>query len=116
MKSSADVDEYIAKFSHEQQKVLKRMRSTIAAVVPDAEEKLGYGIPTFKLNGKNLVHFAAFRDHYSLFPGGQAVAELADELTDFKTSKGTIQFPADRPVPLELVTRVVEHCVAQRSK
>jgi uncharacterized protein YdhG (YjbR/CyaY superfamily) len=113
MKNYGTVDEYIANFSGETQKRLKIIRKTIKDILPpEATEKISYGIPTFYLNG-NLVHFAGFKDHISLFPGSGPVASLAQELSAYKTSKGTIQLPLDKQLPLELITKVMKACVAR---
>ena len=82
------------------------MRSLIRDEAPSATEKIGYGIPTYVLK-KNLVHFGAAKHHVGFYPGPSAVEHFADELTDFHTSKGTIQFPLDAPLPEDLIRRIV---------
>jgi uncharacterized protein YdhG (YjbR/CyaY superfamily) len=103
---SATIDEYIASFPPDVQEKLREMRAVIHRTVPDAEEAIRYGIPTFRLDGHNLVHFAAFRDHLSFFPTSSGVAKFRKELSAYTLSKGTIQFPLDKPVPYSLVERI----------
>jgi uncharacterized protein YdhG (YjbR/CyaY superfamily) len=74
--------------------------------VPDTEEAIRYGIPTFRLEGKNLVHFAAFRDHLSFFPTASGVEKFRKELSSYQLSRGTIQIPLDVPVPFDLIERI----------
>jgi len=93
--------------------MLKKMRAAIRSAVPDeATETISYQIPAFKHNGV-LVWYAAFANHCSLFPGGSVLEAFKDELADFKTSKGTIQFPIDKPLPIALIKRIVKARVAQ---
>ncbi|HMA06097.1 MAG TPA: DUF1801 domain-containing protein [Methanomicrobiales archaeon] len=100
------IDEYIAQFPREIQERLQKLRKTIREEAPDAEETISYRIPTFRLNG-NLVHFAAFKDHVSFFPTSSGVGAFRQELSGYKISKGTIQFPLDEPMPLDLVRKIV---------
>ena len=96
------------------QKILEKIRQTIASVAPNATEKISYGIPTFYLNG-NLVHFGAYPKHIGFYPGAQPVSDFADRIKHYNTSKGTIQFQLDEPIPYDLITEITESCVA-RSK
>jgi uncharacterized protein YdhG (YjbR/CyaY superfamily) len=82
------------------------LRAVIRRTAPDAEETIRYGIPTFRYEGHNLVHFAAFRDHLSFFPTSSGVAKFRKQLSSYKLSKGTIQFPLNGPVPYDLVERI----------
>ena len=102
----ATIDEYIASFSPDVQEKLQGIRATIRKIVPDAEEAIRYGIPTFRLDGSNLVHFAAFKDHISFFPTASGVEKFLEELSSYKLSKGTIQIPLDVPVPYDLMKRI----------
>lgn len=113
-KAASDFENYFKDFPPEVQQRLQTLRSTIQSLVPEASEAISYAIPTFKLQGKNLVHFAAFKKHIGFFPGAKAIEVFAPELSDYKTSKGTLQLPLDRPLPLDLVKRIVEFCLAQR--
>jgi uncharacterized protein YdhG (YjbR/CyaY superfamily) len=99
------IDEYIMGFPPDIQQKLQEIRAVIRETAPEATEKISYQMPTFYLKG-NLVHFAAFNDHLSLFPAPSGVEKFMAELGDYKTSKGTIQFPIDQPVPLDLVKRI----------
>ena len=102
----ATIDEYIASFPPDVQQKLREMRAVIHKAAPDAEEAIRYGIPTFRLDGSNLVHFAAFRDHLSFFPTASGVEKFRKELSSYALSKGTIRFPPDKPVPYDLVERI----------
>lgn len=107
-----DIDAYIAQFSPEIQVLLVQMRETISQAAPDASEAIGYGIPTFKLEG-NLVHFAGFKKHIGFYPGASGIAHFQDMLAGYVVSKGTVQFPLDKPLPLELVRSIVLFRVAE---
>jgi uncharacterized protein YdhG (YjbR/CyaY superfamily) len=109
MKRSAprSIDEYIAGFPADVQQKLKRIRSTIRKAAPRAEETISYQIPTFVLNG-HLIFFAGFKDHISVYPAPRGSADFQEELAAYKGGKGTVQFPLDRPVPLDLIRRIVE--------
>ena len=108
------IDEYIAGSSETVRNFLKELRQVIKESAPGAEETISYGIPTFKLKGSSLVHFAAFKDHISFFPGGpSAIEALEKELSPFKLSKGTVQFPLDKPIPVDLVKRMVKFRVKE---
>jgi len=103
----ATIDDYIALYPPEIQQILAAIRATIREVVPEAGEKIGYGIPTFTLNG-NLVHFGAFKDHISFFPAPSGIEQFRTELAGYKLSKGTIQFPLDQPIPYDLIRRITQ--------
>lgn len=107
-----NVDEYIADFPKKIQNVLKQIRKTIRTAAPEAEEKISYAMPTFFLKG-NLVHFAAFRNHigfYSVPSGNQAFRE---ELSVYKGAKGSVQFPLDQSMPLDLISKIVKFRVKE---
>lgn len=101
------IDEYIAGFSGETRDILEQIRTVIRAAAPDAEEKISYQMPTFYLNG-NLVHFAALKKHIGLYPTPAGVTEFYDELLPYVKAKGSIQFPLDKPIPYDLIGRIVE--------
>ena len=103
-----NIDEYIAGFPAEVQKTLQKIRATIRKAAPDATEAISYKIPTFKLNGKNFIHFAAFKNHIGLYPAPRGVNEFEPELSAYKGGKGTVQFPLDKPIPYDLITRIVK--------
>ena len=106
------IDEYIRAFPREVRKKLSELRATIRRAAPDAVEKISYRMPTF-FQKKNLVHFAAYRNHIGFYPTASGVASFAAELSGYATSKGAVQFPIDEPLPLALVTRVVKFRVAE---
>lgn len=109
------IDDYIATFTPEVQGKLQALRQVIKEAAPEATEKISYQMPTFAKNG-NLVHFAAYKHHIGLYPGANGVAAFKEELSDYKLSKGTIQFPIDQPLPMELVTKIVQFKVAENTK
>lgn len=116
-KAAADgakaVDDYLAGVHEPFRTALSHLRGVIRAAAPEASEGIGYGIPTFRLDG-NLVHFAAFKNHMSFFPGGTAHNEtLKEELSGYTISKGTIQFTPDNLLSDELVTRIVKLRIAE---
>ena len=102
----SSINEYIARFPKEVQSILQKIRETIREAAPQAQEAISYQIPTFKLNG-NLVHFAAYKDHVSFFPTSSGVAAFKKELSEYKTATGTIRFPLDKPIPFELIRKIV---------
>ena len=112
MKTFADIDEYIAQFQFEKQVVLEQIRNTIQQAAPEAKEAIKYGMPTFVLNG-NLIHFAAFKNHIGFYPSPSGIDAFIDELAVYRTGKGTIQFPLDKPIPFDLITKVVEFRVQE---
>jgi uncharacterized protein YdhG (YjbR/CyaY superfamily) len=103
------VDEYVASFPPKPRKILRSIRKTIRSVEPDFEEAIRYGIPTFRLDGKNVVHFAGHAKHTAVYPAPRAAPELRAELARYGGGKGTVQFPLDEPVPHDLVRRIVEY-------
>jgi uncharacterized protein YdhG (YjbR/CyaY superfamily) len=107
------IDEYIAGFPSDVQKLLEKIRTTIHKAAPDAEEAIKYQIPTFVLNG-NLVHFAAFKNHIGFYPAPRAIEEFKEEFAAYEGAKGTVRFPLDEPLPVELITRMVKFRVEQQ--
>ena len=103
----ASIDEYIAGFPEEVQERLRAVRRTVATAAPDAQETISYRIPAFTLHG-NLTYFAAFKKHIGLYPGTAAIKAFANDLADFRTAKGTVQFQFDEPLPLSLISRIVK--------
>jgi uncharacterized protein YdhG (YjbR/CyaY superfamily) len=103
---AASIDQYISEAPQEVQQKLRELRTVIKAEVPDAEERIAYGMPTFSQNG-NLVHFAAFKNHIGFFPAPSGIENFKDELAKYKTSKGTVQFPLDEEIPMDLVREIV---------
>ena len=109
MAKYASVDAYMAGLPEDRRTEMERLQSTIRAAAPDATEAIAYNMPAFRFEGRFLVSYEAFKRHYSLFPWSDAMAaELGEELKPYAVGKGTIRFPADEPIPLELVTRIIE--------
>lgn len=102
----ATIDEYIATFPYEVQATLEKLRQTIRKAAPDATEKISYQMPTYYFNG-NLVHFAAYKKHVGFYPAPSGIVAFKDELMKYRTSKGAIRFPLDKPLPLALVKKIV---------
>jgi uncharacterized protein YdhG (YjbR/CyaY superfamily) len=108
MKAAKTVEEYLTLFPETQRDILENIRKTIKDTAPKAEEAISYGMPGYKLNGP-LVYFGGFKDHCSFFPGSYAVIkQFGKELKEYKTSKGTIQLPLDKPVPSALIKKMVQ--------
>ena len=100
------IDEYIAGFPEDVQAILQKIRQTIRETVPNAEEAISYQMPTFKLKG-NLVHFAAFKNHIGFYPVPSGIEAFKDELSVYVQGKGSVQFPLDKPMPYDLIRRIV---------
>lgn len=109
------IDAYVALFEPQVQTLLQTLRETIHAAAPLATEKISWSMPTFYQNG-NLVHFAAFKKHIGFFPGADGIEAFKEKLSAFKWSKGGIQFPLDKPLPLSLVSEIVRYRVEMNSK
>jgi len=106
--SEADVDEYLATLDEPKRRALEQLRATILEIVPGAEQCISYGMPAFRVDGKVVAGFAAFKNHLSYFPhSGSVLPELADDLVGYKASKGTLQFGIDEPLPKALVTKLI---------
>ena len=106
------IDEYIATFPAETQKILQALRATIKAAAPDADEKISYQMPTFALKG-NLVHFAAHKNHIGFYPTPSGIEAFKQELSLYEGAKGSIRFPIEEPLPLELISKIVKFRVAE---
>lgn len=102
-----DIDEYIAGFPTETQEILEQIRATIKKAAPGAEETIKYAMPTFTLKG-NLIHFAAFKNHIGLYPAPMGIEAFKKELSVYKGAKGSVQFPIDKPMPLNLISKIVK--------
>lgn len=111
LNSSSAIDDYIAGYPENIQALLKTMRATIRAAAPEAREKISYQMPAFVLDG-NLVYFAGWKTHIGFYPGA-SVEPFKDELAGYKVDKGTIRFALDRPLPVDLISRIVKFRVAQ---
>ena len=115
--AAASIDEFLVKVPPDKRAALEDLRQVIRGAAPDATELINYGVPMFRLNGKNLVSYAAARDHCSFYVQSPAVMEAhAAELAGFKTSKGTVNFTPAKPIPSELVTKLVRSRIAENQK
>src|SRR5436309_11451705 len=109
------VDEYLASVNSDHSKALQKIRETVHAVAPNAQECISYGIPAFRLNGRSLVFFGAWANHCSLYPGSSTTLKnFRDDLKDFQITKGTIRFSPDNPLPLALVKKLVRARMAEK--
>lgn len=113
--SYSSIDEYIASFPKDTQKILKDVRKTVRAAAPEAQERIAYQMPTFFLNG-NLVHFAAFKNHIGFYPAPSGIQAFKKELSRYEGAKGSVQFPIDKPMPLNLIRKIVKYRVAENLK
>ena len=113
-RGGSSVDAYIAAYPNDVRKRLELIRATVRKVVPEAQEKISYGIPTFTLDG-NLIHYAAFKNHIGLYPGSAAIAAFKKDLAGYKTSKGTVQLPSDAAIPCALIERIVRFRIKDRA-
>ena len=109
-KAPETIEEYIAAQPEEVQPYLTELRNALRAALPEAEERISWSMPTF-WKKHNIIHFAGFKNHAGLYPGPEAVLEFAERLTEYRTSKGTIQLPYSRPVPAELVSDIARWCL-----
>jgi uncharacterized protein YdhG (YjbR/CyaY superfamily) len=109
------IDEYIAACPKEVQPILKKLRATIKAAAPKAEEKISYRMPAFFQNGV-LVYFAAFKSHIGFFPTASGIQSFKKEISAYKNSKGTVQFPLDQPLPFDLIRKIVKFRVSESLK
>ena len=104
-----NVDEYLDSFDLKTKKLLKQIRSTIKKTAPKAEEMISYGIPAYKIQDKALIYFAGFANHVSVYPAPRSATEFKKELAQYKGGKGTVQFPLDKPIPLDLIKRIINY-------
>lgn len=108
MKETAKtIDEYISAHPDEIRVILEKMRQTIRKAAPEAVETISYQMPAFKLNGKSLVYFAAFKNHIGFYPTPSGMQAFEKELSCYKKGKGSVQFPLDKPIPYDLVEKIV---------
>lgn len=114
-KNKAQIDEYILQFPVEVQGILNELRQTIKELVPEAEEKISYQMPTFYLYG-NLVHFAAYKNYIGFYPAPSGINAFKNELSVYKGAKGSVQFPIDKPLPIELIKKIVRFRVDENIK
>lgn len=112
--TATSIDEYMAEFPPDTQRVLREVRALVKATAPQATETISYAIPTFDLNG-HLVHFAAYENHLGFYPAPSGIAAFREELKPYKRAKGSVQFPLGRPLPMDLIRRMVEFRVAENT-
>lgn len=110
------IDEYVSNFPPEVQARMEKLRTTIAAAAPKADECISYAIPMFKLEGKMLVAFAGYAKHIGFYPTPSAITAFQDELSAYKMAKGSVQFPLDKPMPLKLITKIVKFKVKENKE
>ena len=110
MKNYKDIDEYLANFSGDTRDKLEQIRKIVREIVPEATEKISYGIPTLTYHG-NLLHFAGYKTHIGFYPGSGPIKEFAEELSGYETAKGTIRLPLDKPLPVDLIRKITISCV-----
>ena len=110
------MDEYIASFPEDVQKILEELRRTIQAAAPEAEEKISYNIPTFTLNGKYLIYFAGWKNHISIYPIPTGSEAFNKQVSKYVEGKGTLKFPLNKPIPLTLITKMVKLKVTENLK
>lgn len=115
MNKAKNVDDYILNFPDEVQKSLKRLRESIKKAAPLADEVISYGMPAYKQQGM-LVYFAAYKNHIGFYPTSSGINEFKDELSIYKGSKGTVQFPINEPIPLGLISKIVKFRVKENLK
>lgn len=110
------IDQYIENFPPEQQVVLREVRAFIHDIIPEAKEKISYQMPTFEMYGGNVIHFAANKAHLGIYPGASAIIVFADKLKDYKTTKGAIQIPYNKPLPKQLIEAITLYCAHEREE
>ncbi|HWS48806.1 MAG TPA: DUF1801 domain-containing protein [Candidatus Methanoperedens sp.] len=101
-----EVNNYIVKQEKSQKEILTTLRVLIKSLVPQAEEKMSYGVPAFTLNNKSVL-YAAFKTHYGIYPGPDIINEFKDDLKNYQSSKGTIKFSLEKPIPTDLISKIV---------
>lgn len=112
-KNSLDaINDYIAAFPKEVQKILKDLRKTIKTAVPDAEERISYEMPAFSRHG-NSVYFAAYKNHISFYPGESGIRAFQKELSEYQGGRGAVRFPIDKPLPLTLIRKIAKFKVTE---
>ncbi|ROR27279.1 uncharacterized protein YdhG (YjbR/CyaY superfamily) [Mobilisporobacter senegalensis] len=109
------IEEYILEFPPEIQEILNKVRQVIKEAAPEAQEKISWAMPTFVLYG-NLVHFAAYKNHIGFYPAPSGIEAFEHELSEYKGAKGSVQFPLNKPIPYELIKKIVEFRVDENKK
>ena len=114
--SFTSIDEYIATFPEDVQKIMQRLRETIKAAAPGLEEAISYNMPTFNLDGKYLVYFAGWKTHIAFYGAPRGNAEFKEDLSAYETGQGTLKFPLAEPIPLDLISKIVKFRAAEKLK
>lgn len=107
------IDEFISQYPFEVQAILQKIRAAIQKSAPGAEEAMAYGIPTFRLNGKNLVHFSALKAHIGFYPTPSGIEKFKKELSVYEGAKGSVRFPLTKPIPYALIRKIVQYRVKE---
>ena len=110
--SPKNIDEYISNFPKEVQEILQILRATVREAAPEAEEAISYQMPTYRLKG-NLVHFAAYKNHIGFYPTPSGIENFKRELSAYEGAKGSVKFPIDQPLPLDLISKIVRFRVKE---
>lgn len=116
MQDFETIDDYIATFPEDIKRILEKIRQTIKKTAPDAEERLVYKVPAFKLNGRNLVMFAAMKHHIGFYPEPSGITAFQKEIELYKHAKGTVQFPLDKPIPYDLIAKITKFRAKENKK
>ncbi|HEX6270987.1 MAG TPA: DUF1801 domain-containing protein [Anaerolineales bacterium] len=120
MKSSkakfSSIDEYIATFPDEVQRIMQKLREAIKTAAPEIGEKISYNMPTFTLNGKYLVYFAGWKNHIAFYGAPRGDADFKEDLSSYESGAGTLQFPYNKPLPFDLITEIVKYRVEENLK
>lgn len=111
-----EIEEYIQQFPESVQEILRKIRGLILTYAPDAEEKMAYGMPGYKLHGKPLVYFAAFKHHIGFYATPTGHEKFSAELSHYKQGKGSVQFPLDQPMPYKLIEEIVQFRVIENNQ
>ena len=111
--NSTTIDAYIKTFPQNVQEILEKVRQIIRKEAPEAVEAISYGMPTFKLNGKNLVHFAGWKEHIGFYPTPSGIEKFKKELSHYQGAKGSIQFPLNQPIPYDLIAQIVKYRIEE---
>jgi uncharacterized protein YdhG (YjbR/CyaY superfamily) len=115
-KDFTSIDEYIAAFPEETQRALEQIRAAIKAMFPDAEERISYKMPAFKLNGEYFIHFSAWKNHIGMYPIPEGNAAFQKEIEPYRSAKSSLSFPLDKPMPIKLISKVVKFRIAENLK
>ena len=110
------IDNYISTFPKPIREILEKIRSVIVEEAPEAQEAISYSMPAFKLNGKGLVYFAAFKKHIGFYPTPSGISAFEKEMAKYKTAKGSVQFPIDKPIPYDLMRKIVRYRVKNQGE